>query len=65
MAEHEGINDKTKVQDDHGKKTVDAVGFLVQGLPFRNADIYQLREKPEIRVVTGLRLLEGNSGWST
>ena len=48
MAEHEGIDDKTKVQDDHGEKTVDAVGFLVQGLPSRNANIYQLCEKPEI-----------------
>jgi hypothetical protein len=32
MAKHEGINDQTKVQNDNGKKTVDTVGFFVQGL---------------------------------
>jgi hypothetical protein len=48
MAEHEGINDKTKVQDDNVKKAVDSVGFLVQRLFTRNANIYKLCKKPEI-----------------
>ncbi len=61
MAKHEGINDQTKVQNDNGKKTVDTVGFFVQGLFAWNADVYQLCAKLKIRRISRLWLLERNS----
>ncbi len=48
MAKYEGLHDQTKVQNDHGKKTFDAIGLPVQRLPALNADVYQLCAKPKI-----------------
>lgn len=61
MAEHEGFDNKTEVQDDNGEKTVNSFGLFVQRLFARNANFYKLCKKLKIRVVTRLRLPEGNS----
>jgi|LakMenEpi03Aug12_release.lakeMendotaPanAssembly.Ray.scaffolds.fasta_scaffold4509443_1 hypothetical protein len=62
MAKYEGLHDQTKIQNDHGKKIVDAIGLPVQRLPALNADVYQLCAKPKIRRISRLRLLERNLG---